>query len=233
MKRFKDRVRELWDARQSKTNKQMRDQWEQWLRGWVDYYRIGESRPVARLESWIRRRIRCYDWQRWHKAKGRCAKLRKLGVNPEQAKAGRSSRGAWRTAKHRPCKQRSPTPHYAKHESSCQPNCGPGKTAPMQSPDADPHVRWCGSSDGRHPVRAPRSLSSNQARKGQESIRDSSEHSVCSFMTLSASRVRWNVMAERRPHRSSRAVRGARGSPGHRGGRRAGGFRRRCRASGR
>lgn len=100
IERFKDRVRELWDARQSKTNKQMRDQWNQWLKGWVGYYRIGERKPVARLESWIRRRIRCYYWQRWHNAKGRCAKLRKLGVKAEQAKAGHSSRGAWRMARH-------------------------------------------------------------------------------------------------------------------------------------
>lgn len=100
IERFKDRVRELWDARQSKTNKQMRDQWNQWLKGWVGYFRIGERKPVAYLEGWIRRRIRCYYWQRWHNAKGRCAKLRKLGVKPEQAKAGGSSRGAWRMAKH-------------------------------------------------------------------------------------------------------------------------------------
>lgn len=100
IERFKDRVRELWDARQSKTNKQMRDQWNQWLKGWVGYYRIGERKPVARLESWIRRRIRCYYWQRWHNAKGRCAKLRKLGAKAEQAKAGHSSRGAWRMARH-------------------------------------------------------------------------------------------------------------------------------------
>lgn len=100
IERFKDRVRELWDARQSKTNKQMRDQWNQWLKGWVGYFRIGERKPVAYLESWIRRRIRCYDWQRWHNAKGRCAKLSKLGVKPEKEKAGRSSRGAWRMAKH-------------------------------------------------------------------------------------------------------------------------------------
>ena len=96
----KDRVRELWDARQSKTNKQMRDQWNQWLKGWIGYYRLGERKAVAYLESWIRRRIRCYYWQRWHNAKGRYAKLRKLGVKAEQAKAGRSSKGAWRMAKH-------------------------------------------------------------------------------------------------------------------------------------
>ena len=100
IERFKDRVRELWNARQSKTKEQMRSQWNQWLKGWVGYFRIGECKPIAYLESWIRRRIRCYYWQRWHNAKGRCAKLSKLGVKPAQAKAGRSSRGAWRMAKH-------------------------------------------------------------------------------------------------------------------------------------
>lgn len=100
IERFKHRVRELWNARQSKTNKQMREQWDQWVRGWVGYFWIGERKAVARLEGWIRRRIRCYYWQRWHNAKGRYAKLIKLGVKAEQAKAGRSSRGAWRMAKH-------------------------------------------------------------------------------------------------------------------------------------
>ena len=98
--RFKDRVRELWDARQSKTSEQMRDQWNQWVKGWVGYFRIGGRKPITYLVGWIRRRIRCYYWQRWHNAKGRCAKLKKLGVKAEQARAGSSSRGAWRMAKH-------------------------------------------------------------------------------------------------------------------------------------
>ena len=37
IERFKDRVRELWDARQSLTSKQLREQWQRYVTGWWNY----------------------------------------------------------------------------------------------------------------------------------------------------------------------------------------------------
>lgn len=57
--RFKDQVRSKWDARQSLDSTQLRDQWNQYLRGWWGYYRRAEDRKsILRQGGWIRRHIR-------------------------------------------------------------------------------------------------------------------------------------------------------------------------------
>jgi group II intron reverse transcriptase/maturase len=99
--RFQERVREQWDARQPLTTNELRDQWRSYLKGWWGYFRLAEyRRPIFDKEGWIRRHIRKCFWQRWHSSKGREAALRRLGVPARRAEVGRSSRGAWRMARH-------------------------------------------------------------------------------------------------------------------------------------
>ena len=99
--RFKDRVRELWEARQPKTSTELRDQWRSYVQGWWGYYRHCEwRRPIFDTEGWIRRHIRCCFWQRWHSSAGRQAALRRLGLSAKRAKVGASSSGAWAMAGH-------------------------------------------------------------------------------------------------------------------------------------
>lgn len=99
--RFENKVRELWDGRQPLTSKQLRDQWRSYVRGWWGYFSLAENRqPIFRKERWVRRHIRKCFWQRWHSASGRVRVLRSLGVPPTRARLGRSTRGAWRIAKH-------------------------------------------------------------------------------------------------------------------------------------
>lgn len=101
IERFKKRTRELWDNRQSKTSNQLRDQWKNYIRGWWQYYRLSpENKPLKRLDGWIRRHIRKCFWQRWHKSKGRERALRKLGIEGRLLLSARSSKGAWRMARH-------------------------------------------------------------------------------------------------------------------------------------
>jgi RNA-directed DNA polymerase len=99
VERFKARVRELWRGRQSRTNVQLRGQWNQYLRGWCNYYQLAEDwQAIRRLEGWVRRHIRKFYWERWHCAKGRLKALRRLGVKRHHWASARSSRGAWRMA---------------------------------------------------------------------------------------------------------------------------------------
>jgi RNA-directed DNA polymerase len=94
--RFKQKVREMWNARQSLTSNQLRDRWSRYVRGWWNYYRRAEVRqPVFRLEGWIRRHIRKCFWQRWHSRLGRERALRRCGLRGRMLKAAFSSRGAW------------------------------------------------------------------------------------------------------------------------------------------
>jgi RNA-directed DNA polymerase len=45
--RFKARVRELWDARRRGTTEELKEEWQSYLRGWWNYYRLAEwRRPI-------------------------------------------------------------------------------------------------------------------------------------------------------------------------------------------
>ncbi len=99
-KRFQDKVRELWRSCQSRTSGELCRQWRAWLLGWCSYYRLAEDRKsITALEGWIRRRMRCCFWQRWHSRKGRWNTLRKLGCTLRQCQTAYSSKGAWVIAK--------------------------------------------------------------------------------------------------------------------------------------
>src|ERR1022692_1238335 len=59
IERFKAKVREKWRANQSRTSRELRDDWVRYVRGWWGYYQLAAVRkPIYQLEGWIRRHIR-------------------------------------------------------------------------------------------------------------------------------------------------------------------------------
>jgi len=100
VERFRDKVRKLWSSCQSLTSRELRGQWCAWLLGWCNYFQLAEDRRnILRMEGWIRRRIRCTFWLRWHSVKGRIKKLKMLGCTSRQCETAYSTKGAWRIAK--------------------------------------------------------------------------------------------------------------------------------------
>jgi group II intron reverse transcriptase/maturase len=99
LERFRAKVREKWDGRRSGSSRQLRDDWNRYVRGWWGYYRLAEARgPLVRLEQWIRRHIRKCFWLRWHDRRGRERNLRRLGIKGSALGVATSGRGAWRVA---------------------------------------------------------------------------------------------------------------------------------------
>jgi RNA-directed DNA polymerase len=95
LNKFTAKVREWWESCPSKTSKQLRDGWRQYVRGGWEYYQLAENRRlIFRLEGWIGRHIRKCFWLRWHSAKGRERKLRQLGLVGRMLKVAFSSLGA-------------------------------------------------------------------------------------------------------------------------------------------
>ena len=48
------------------------------------------------LDSWIRRRLRCFQWKQWKRGTTRFAELRKWGVGSDlAANTAGSTRGLW------------------------------------------------------------------------------------------------------------------------------------------
>jgi hypothetical protein len=81
------------------------------LRGWIGYYRLVETYTVIRdLNSWIRRRLRCFMVKRWIKnCHTRYKRLIAMGVGVKDALAMAASRkGPWALSNAKPIKVAMP-----------------------------------------------------------------------------------------------------------------------------
>jgi hypothetical protein len=104
--KLKERVRECWEGRQSKTSEQLREQWRSYIQGWWNYFKLADRRrEVNKLTGWIRRHIRKCFWQRWHHPRGRLDALRRLGVKGRALRVAYSGLGTWAIARCRPVQQ--------------------------------------------------------------------------------------------------------------------------------
>jgi RNA-directed DNA polymerase len=101
IEKLKNKVRELWEARQNRTSEQLRDQWQQYIRGWWNYFALAEwRREVEDLSGWIRRHMRKCFWLRWKTPVGRLKALRRLGVRGRALGNAYCSNGGWVMAIH-------------------------------------------------------------------------------------------------------------------------------------
>jgi RNA-directed DNA polymerase len=106
--RFKKRIRALTKRNRGVSLERMVAELRLYLTGWRGYFGFCETPSVLQgLDSWIRRRLRCFQWKQWRRGKTRFAELRKRGASKSQAAttAG-SSRGLWHLS-------RSPTLNLA------------------------------------------------------------------------------------------------------------------------
>lgn len=98
--KLKDRVRQMWNARQSRTSKQLREQWQRYIRGWWNYFKVADwQREVTDLSGWIRRHMRKCFWLRWKTPRGRINAMKRLGVKGRALGLAYTGRGAWPTAR--------------------------------------------------------------------------------------------------------------------------------------
>ena len=75
------------------------DDLRRYLVGWKAYFNFAEVRSVLKeLDSWIRRRLRCYLWKQWGRRGYRELRLR--GVSRERAwNTSKSAHGPWRLSR--------------------------------------------------------------------------------------------------------------------------------------
>ena len=67
------------------------------LRGWMNYFRLSETKLFAEeLDSWIRRRLRAVLWRQWKRPATRYKRLISLGLSEARAHLSASNgRGPW------------------------------------------------------------------------------------------------------------------------------------------
>ena len=99
LERFKKRIREL--TGQNLSLKQVVEEIGAYLRGWQGYFGYCQTPEVLRkLDSWIRRRLRCVVWRQWKWRGRRYDELTRRGVKPKlAAQTVISPKGPWRLSR--------------------------------------------------------------------------------------------------------------------------------------
>jgi len=99
IKRFKDRIREITCRVRGKRIEVIMKELRRFMVGWQAYFNITEVRYVLKeLESWVKRRLRCYLWKQWGRRGYR--ELLKRGVSRDLAwNTAKSAHGPWRLSR--------------------------------------------------------------------------------------------------------------------------------------
>jgi RNA-directed DNA polymerase len=99
LKRFKEEVRLNTRRTRGVSIIKVISDLRKYLLGWKAYFGINEIRSILKeLDSWIRRRLRCYLWKQW-RTNG-YHELRKRGVSRDLAwNTAKSAHGPWRLSR--------------------------------------------------------------------------------------------------------------------------------------
>jgi len=98
--KMKDKIRELTDRNNGMSNKQREEKYQQYVGGWVEYFKLADIKSLLKaMNKWARRRIRAVYWKQWKKIKTKYRMLKALGMEHWKAKELACSRkGYWRMA---------------------------------------------------------------------------------------------------------------------------------------
>ena len=101
LRKFKRRVVEITGRSRGISMQRRLDELRRYVRGWMGYFGLASQLKLfARLDGWIRRRIRCCYWKQWRRPKTRRRNLIQLGVPRRQAiRHARSRKGPWHMSK--------------------------------------------------------------------------------------------------------------------------------------
>ena len=99
--KMKNKIRELTDRNNGMGNAKREEKYQQFVRGWVNYFKLADMKNLLKgTDEWARRRIRAVYWKQWKKIKTKCRMLKALGLEAWGAKELANSRkGYWRMAK--------------------------------------------------------------------------------------------------------------------------------------
>ncbi len=98
--KMKNKIRELTDRNKGMSNAAREEKYQQYVRGWVNYFKLADMKNLLKAtDEWARRRIRAVYWKQWKKVKTKYRRLKALGLEHWRAKELACSRkGCWRMA---------------------------------------------------------------------------------------------------------------------------------------
>jgi group II intron reverse transcriptase/maturase len=99
--KMKDVIRNLTDRNNGMSNASREDKYQQFVRGWIEYFKLADMKKLLKgIDEWARRRIRAVYWKQWKKIKTKYRMLKAIGCEHWRAKELACSRkGYWRMAK--------------------------------------------------------------------------------------------------------------------------------------
>jgi RNA-directed DNA polymerase len=97
VQRLRQKVRDLMRTGRGRSLTRTIEDLNPLLRGWINYFRLTETKGVLQeLDSWMRRRLRCLLWRQWKRRATKARKLRALGLDAERARRSASNgQGPW------------------------------------------------------------------------------------------------------------------------------------------
>lgn len=101
VKKMKDRLRELTDRNKGMSNHLREEKYQQFVRGWINYFKLADMRGLLiEIDKWARRRIRAVYWKQWKKIKTKYRMLRALKLEHWKAlELAMSRKKIWRMSK--------------------------------------------------------------------------------------------------------------------------------------
>ena len=98
--KMKNKIRELTDRSNGMSNAKREEKYQQFVRGWVNYFKLADMKNLLKAtDEWARRRVRAVYWKQWKKIKTKYRMLKALGLEHWRAKELACSRkGYWRMA---------------------------------------------------------------------------------------------------------------------------------------
>jgi len=116
VKNFKRKVKQITGRSRGITLERMIQELNEYLKGWIGYYKLAETPTVfSDLDCWIRRRLRSVMAKQWFKScKARFRGLHELGVDPKQAAiTAVTRRGPWAMSNMKAFKVAMPNTFFA------------------------------------------------------------------------------------------------------------------------
>lgn len=101
VEKMKKKLRELTDRNNGMSNKLREEKYQQFVRGWVNYFKLADMKGLLRrTDEWARRRIRAVYWKQWKKIKTKYRMLRALKLEHWKAmELAMSRKKYWRMSK--------------------------------------------------------------------------------------------------------------------------------------
>lgn len=94
--RLKSKIRKVTQRNRGRSLKQVIKELTPLLRGWLNYFRGAQMKgKMSELDSWIRKRLRCYRLKQCKRALGMMRFLRKLGIPEKRCWTTAASRKGW------------------------------------------------------------------------------------------------------------------------------------------